>query len=78
MDEALNLLVQTGFRKSVTCLTRYDAPSVSNAMVEYHCMIKVKAAMNQFKNGLNALGLWEMFQECSAIWNHCLCLIPLH
>ena len=60
-------LVQTGFRKSVTCLTLDDAPSVSNALVEYHCMIKVKAAMDQFKNGLNALGLWGMLQECPAI-----------
>ena len=46
MDEALDLLVQTGYRKSVAYLTLGDVPSVSNALVEYHCLIKVKAAMD--------------------------------
>ncbi len=40
MDEALDLLVQTGYRKSVAYLTLGDVPSVSNALVEY-CLVKV-------------------------------------
>ena len=68
MDEALDLLVQTGYRKRVAYLTLGDVPSVSNALVEYHCLIKVKAAMDQFRNGLKALGFLEMIQNCPAIW----------
>ena len=59
MDEALDSLVEAGFRKSVTCLTLDDAPSVSNALVdliEYHCMIKVKVAIQKWVERFRSLG----------------------
>ena len=48
----MDLLVQTGFRRAVVSLTLDDVQKVSSALIDFHCMLKVKAAMDQFKNGL--------------------------
>ncbi len=58
----------TRLAHNVAYLTLGDVPSVSNALVEYHCLVKVKAAIDQFRNGLKALGVLEMLHECPAIW----------
>ena len=64
----MDLLVQTGFRRAVVSLTLDDVQKVSSALIDFHCMLKVKAAMDQFKNGLKTLGLLNMLEENPSLW----------
>lgn len=69
MDEALDLLMATGYRnKAVKDLTLDDRSSVVTALLDYHLMAKVKAKMDQYKDGLSTLGFFDMMKQNSAIW----------
>ena len=59
MDEGLDLLTATGFRKAVSCLTLGDRHDVISALLDYHLMGKVKAEMDQFMEGLETLGFFD-------------------
>ena len=56
MDEALDLLMTTGFRKPISHLTISDHLYLSAALLDYYLMAKMKAEMDQFCEGLNTLG----------------------
>ena len=58
----------TGFRKSVCSLKVTDRPMILSALVEYHLMAKVKAEMDQFKEGLNVLGFLDTVKRNPVIW----------
>ena len=68
IDEAADLLAQTGYRRATSRLTVADKSSISSALIDYHCMMKVKAAMDQYRVGLNELGVLSMIQKNPAIW----------
>ena len=55
MDEVLDLLMTTGFRKPVANLTIPNRQNLSAALLDYHLMAKVKAEMDQFCEGLSTL-----------------------
>ena len=64
----MDLLIQTGFRKAISSLTLDDVENVSSALIDFHCMLKVKAAMDQFRDGLKCLGLLYMLEENPSLW----------
>ena len=45
MDEAQALLFEAGYSKPLNGLTVEDKVTQSNMLLNYHCMVKVKAAM---------------------------------
>ena len=56
MDEAATMLADIGYRKPVTKLTVTDIEALKCALVDHHCMLKVKAYIDQFIEGLEVLG----------------------
>ena len=68
IDEGASLLNETGYRKAVCSLKLSDRPAVLGALLDYHLMIKVKAEMDQFKEGLQTLGYLEALQSNPSIW----------
>ena len=74
IDEVQDLLLQTGFRKPVTLLAIADK-EVLSAIIDFHFMAKVKCVMDQFMEGLKAVGLLAKIQLQPAVWEpmfvHC-------
>ena len=68
IDEGASLLNETGYRKAVCSLKLSDRPAVLGALLDYHLMIKVKAEMDQFKEGLQTLGYLEVLQSNPSMW----------
>ena len=58
-DDNANLLLETGCDKPMQTLGLQDISDVRAAMTDYHCMLKVKAAMDQFMEGLDMGGVAE-------------------
>ncbi len=68
MDEALDLLVATGFRKPVCSLVKSDSPSVVSTLIEYHLQYKVKSELDQYIDGLNTFQLLAKIKSNSELW----------
>ena len=70
IDEAANLLQETGYRKSICQLqdVRQGWLEVNTGGLSvYHCMLKVKAAMDQFAEGLEELHVLEVMRKHSIL-----------
>ena len=63
VDEVAALLLETGFRRPIANLTLADIPSLKSALIDFHCMLKVKAAMDQYAEGLQQLRVLELIQK---------------
>lgn len=63
VDEISALLMETGYRKPVIYLTLSDRPGLRAALMDYHCMLKAKAAMDQFAEGLQILKVQDLIQK---------------
>ena len=63
IDEVTASLLQTGFRKPVIQLTLADKSDLRSALLDYHCMLKVKAAMDQYAEGLQQLRVLDLLQK---------------
>ena len=68
IDEGASLLNETGCRKAVCSLKLSDRPALLGALLDYLLMIKVKAEMDQFKEGLQTLGYLEVLQSNPSMW----------
>lgn len=68
IDEVTDLLLQTGYRKPIPLLALTDKREVITALVDYHMMLKVKCAMDQYMSGLEALGLLGRIQDNPSAW----------
>ncbi len=44
-----------------------DQPALRSALLDYHCMLKAKAAMDQFCEGLEELGVLRMVRSFPAV-----------
>ena len=60
MDESAELLLSTEFRKPLCRLAIEDKECLRLVLLDYHCLLKVKAEMDQFVEGLKSLGVLEM------------------
>ena len=63
VDEISGLMLETGYRKPFAKLTMADRSALKAAMVDYHCMIKVKAAMDQYMEGLQSLKILDLVRK---------------
>ena len=55
MDETLDFLYATGYRKAVRDMCVQDKETIRAALLDYHCLLKVKAEMDKFCDGLSAV-----------------------
>ena len=68
VDEAMELLVSTGFRKPVSQLGMTDVEDVIMVLLEYHLFVKVKAEIDQFVDGLKTLGFLGCLMKNPSMW----------
>ena len=66
-DATMDLLLTTGFQKPVCALEVEDRSSIRSALVDYHCLIRVKAEMDQFRDGLTDVGITDFLKQYSDI-----------
>ena len=59
-EEATDQLHQSGYRKPLCRLDLNDKNTLKSALVDYHCLLKVKAAMDQFCDGLQRVGALQL------------------
>lgn len=59
----MNLVQETGFRKPVCMLKVADKASLRSVLVDYHCMMKVKSAMDQFAEGMQTLQFLDFVKQ---------------
>ena len=59
-EEAADQLHQSGYRKPLCRLDLNDKSTLKSALVDYHCLLKVKAAMDQFCDGLQQMGVLQL------------------
>ena len=48
------LLLETGYHKPLALLFVKDCDNIISAVTDYHCLIKAKAATDEFMEGLDA------------------------
>ena len=63
IDEVSALLLETGYRKPVSSLSLQDIPTLRAAIVDYHCLLKAKAAMDQFADSLQVLKVLDLIRK---------------
>lgn len=61
--EAADILLVTGYRKAICGLTLDDKAGLNAALIDYHCLLKVKAKMDQFMDGLADCGVLEYIRQ---------------
>lgn len=61
--ELETLLLETGYSKPLARITTDDRSSITSSVTDYHCLTKVKAAMDQFVEGLGAGGLMKYIKS---------------
>ena len=59
----LTQLINVGYNKAVTNLTLSDRSEVVSSILEFNLFIKVKAAMGQFREGLDYAGLLPQMKQ---------------
>ncbi len=62
-EDCVSLLLETGFHKPLLSLTVADKPSICTTLKYYHAFVKVKAELDQFVEGLKALGVLELTRK---------------
>lgn len=66
MEELQALLLETGFSRPLNNLNLSDKNSLRSTLVDYHCMVKAKASIDHFAQGLgHALDLIRTYTEYS-------------
>ena len=60
MCEEAAELHQRWYRKPLCRLYPKDKSTLKSALVDYHCMLKVKAVMDQFCEGLQEVGVLQL------------------
>ena len=76
MDEAAELLLSTGFRKPICSLAMEDKECLRLVLLDYHCLLKVKAEMDQFAEGLKSLGVLDMMKRHPDLFSSLLMVAP--
>jgi len=66
--DGLQLLYDTGFPKSINDVRVSDKRRLLSALIDYHLMVKVKAEMDQYREGLQTLGFLEVLNSNPEEW----------
>lgn len=73
VDEVMDLLLATGFRKPLAQLGLKDVDDLVGFLLEYHLFVKVKAEIDQFVEGLTTLGFLGYLRKNPSLWQNFLC-----
>ena len=57
------LLLETGFAKPIHTLRLDDRPGIVSMLKTFHCLIKVKAQVDQFVEGLSVLKIDKYIRD---------------
>ena len=63
IDEAAELLLECGFKKPISTLGISDKQQLQALLLGYHCLLKVKSEMDQFREGLASLGVLKCLSD---------------
>ena len=58
-----SLLLETGYNKPLAALAMGDKQVIMSAMADYHCVLKVKAATDQFAEGIDRTGVLKYIKS---------------
>jgi hypothetical protein len=72
-DFALDLLLQTGYKKPITSLTLLDRPNIMSVLFDYHTMGRSKVELDQFGRGLALFGFLEIVKSNPQLWKVYYC-----
>ena len=62
-DDDKDLLLQCGFQIPVSAINLSMKNTLVTVLVDYHCIVKCSAMMDQFRQGLNLLDVLSMVQK---------------
>lgn len=62
-DDNASLLLDTGFRKPLACLTCSDKALLKDTLRDYHTLVKIKPELDQFADGLETLGVLQALKK---------------
>ena len=65
--EASGLLLETGFRKPISRLDMNDKAGLRSSLLDFHCLLKSKAASDQFAEGLSTLSVLDRMRAFPAL-----------
>ena len=60
-------LLETGDMRPFTSLTIQDKEDIVSTLIDYHCLIKPKAAMDQFSEGLQCTGVLHYIKHYGSL-----------
>ena len=63
VEDNASILLETGYHKPLSTLTVTDVPMLCNALRSHHGIIKVKAELDQFCEGLETLGVLQSVKK---------------
>ena len=72
------LLLETGYSKPLTAITVGDKEAVLSAIADFHCLLKVKAATDQFAEGLECTGVLQYVKSHYDLMRPLLCYSTSH
>jgi hypothetical protein len=65
-NEASDMLYITGFKKATQKLTFEDRATLKSVLIDYHCIVKVKAEMDQFIEGIATTDVLRLMRHSPA------------
>ena len=66
-DENLGVFLDTGYSKPISTMTLVDRNKISDVLKKYHRLIKVKAEIDHFIEGLHSLNIEHYIQNYSEL-----------
>ena len=66
-EEMLDPLLEANYSKPVTHLTLSDRNEINQTLADFHCYMKRKACMDQFMEGLDAVGVARFVRSYPAL-----------
>ena len=63
----MDLVYATGYKKAVCSACMEDKGAIRAALLDYHCMLKVKGEMDKFCDGLSAVGVLQFIKQYPSI-----------
>ena len=71
--ENTNLFLETGYRKAISHLDISEKSDLLSVIIDYHCMLKAKAANDQFLQGLQVTGVLDCVRKFPDIMKSLFC-----
>ncbi len=75
-DVKLALVCETGYSKALCLASMADKDGIKNALRDYHSLIKIKAELDQFTDGLRTCEVLTYVQNYSDLMQPLFCQQP--